>query len=348
MQVGLLSLGDLITDPVTGHRRTAAERHRNLVEQAVAAERLGFFSVHLGEHHFCEYIVSSPAVVLAAIAERTTTLRLSTGVTLGVNLDPVRVAEDYATIDVLSGGRVEPVIGRGTFFPHVFAGFGQDPRRARAMFAEHLELLIRLWTEEKVTWSGSYRTPLDGVTTHPRPVQQPRPPIWVGGGASPESVELAARLGLGLMLPTVFGTPETFRPMVELYEHRWAAHGHDPALRRVGCVSHAHVAATSARARQRWEPRYRAYIEWVNDLVHRSTGGASSGLGAFDFDRMCATTAICGSPAEVIDRMGTLREVLHLDTHLVMFDMGGLPDDELFDTIELFGTDVLAAATAGR
>lgn len=347
MQVGLLSLGDLITDPVTGQRRSAAERHRSIVDQAIAAERFGFSNVHLGEHHFCEYILSSPAVVLAAIAERTTTLRLSTGVTLGVNLDPVRIAEDYATIDVLSGGRVEPVIGRGTFFPHTFAGFGQDATQARATFAEHLELLVRLWSEENVTWSGRFRSPLDGVTTHPRPVQLPHPPIWVGGGASPESVELAARLGLGLMLPTVFGAMEMFVPMVELYESRWAVHGHDPARRRIGCVSHAHVAPTSAAARRRWEPRYRAYIEWVNDLVRRSTGGASRGLGAFDFDRLCTTTAICGSPAEVVDRMGMMRELLHLDTHIVMFDMGGLPDDALFDTIELFGTDALAAAAAG-
>lgn len=117
MQVGLLSLGDLITDPVTGRRATPAERHRSLVEQAVLAEQVGFTSVHLGEHHFCEYILSSPAIVLAAIAERTSTMRLSTGVTLGVHNDPVRVAEDYATVDLLSGGRVEPVIGRGTFFP---------------------------------------------------------------------------------------------------------------------------------------------------------------------------------------------------------------------------------------
>ena len=146
MDVGLLTLGDLITDPLTGARRTHAERHRNVVDQAVLAEQVGFTSFHVGEHHFCDYILSSPPVVLAAIAERTTTLRLSTGVTLGVNLDPVRLAEDYATVDVLSGGRVEPCIGRGTFFPHTFAGFGQDPRNARAMFAEHLELLLALWS----------------------------------------------------------------------------------------------------------------------------------------------------------------------------------------------------------
>lgn len=341
MQVGLLTLGDLITDPVTGRRSTPAERHRGIVEQAVLAEQVGFTSVHLGEHHFCEYILSAPAVVLAAIAERTTTLRLSTGVTLGVHNDPVRVAEDYATVDLLSGGRVEPVVGRGTFFPHTFAGFGQDPRQARAIFDEHLELLLRLWSEDDVHWSGQHRAPIEGLTVHPRPVQRPRPPVWVGGGASLESVDLAARLGLGLMLPTVFGTPETFRPMVERYEERWAHHGHDPAGRRVGCCSHTFVASTRAEARRIWEPRYRAYIEWVNELVVRSTGGRATGLGGFDFDERCATTAICGSPAEVVDRMGELRECLHLDTQILMFDMGGLPDAELRAVIELAGAEVL-------
>src|SRR4051794_7776316 len=279
MDVGLLTLGDLITDPLTGARRTHAERHRNIVDQAVLAEAVGFSSVHVGEHHFCDYIVSAPPVVLAAIAERTSTLRLSTGVALGVNLDPVRLAEDYATVDVLSGGRVEPCIGRGTFFPHTFTAFGQDPRQAHAMFAEHLELLLALWRDGEVSWSGTFRAPLDGMTTTPRPMQRPRPPIWLGAGASSSSVELAARLGLRLMLPTVFGTPEMFVPMVELYEQRWEEHGHDPAQRRIGCVSHAHVAADGAMARARWEPRYRAYIEWVNDLQTRSSAGRNRGLG---------------------------------------------------------------------
>lgn len=143
------------------------------------------------------------------------------------------------------------------------------------------------------------------------------------------------------MLPTVFGTPETFRPMVELYEERWAHYGHDEAGRRVGCCSHAFVAGTAGEARRIWEPRYRAYIEWVNELVFRSTGGRGGGMGGFDFDERCATTAICGSPTEVVDRMGELRETLHLDTHLLMFDMGGLPDAELRDVIELAGAEVI-------
>jgi alkanesulfonate monooxygenase SsuD/methylene tetrahydromethanopterin reductase-like flavin-dependent oxidoreductase (luciferase family) len=341
VHVGLLTLGDLLTDPLTGARRTHAERHRNIVDQAVLAEAAGFTSIHVGEHHFCDYIVSSPPVVLAAIAERTTTLRLSTGVALGVNLDPVRLAEDYATVDVLSGGRVEPCIGRGTFFPHTFAAFGQDPRQAGAMFAEHLEVLLALWGGDEVRWSGSFRAPLAGPTTAPRPVQRPRPPIWLGAGASVASVELAARLGLWLMLPTVFGTPEQFVPMVQLYEQRWDELGHDPEARRIGCVSHAHVRHDSAEARSRWEPRYRAYIEWVNELQSRSSEGRNPGLGGFDFERLCRHTALCGTPAEVLERMAAIQDLLHLDTHVVMLDMGGMPDEELFPTIDLFGAEII-------
>ncbi len=339
MDVGLLSLGDLMTDPVTGIRRTAVQRHRSLVDQAVLAEQVGFTSVHLGEHHFCDYIVSAPAVVLAAIAERTTTLKLSTGVTLGVNLDPVRIAEDYATVDVLSNGRVEPVIGRGTFFPHTFDAFGQDPRDAKDVFAENVELLCRLWREENVTWTGSFRSPVTELTTQPRPVNSTGPAMWIGGGVSMESVDLAARLGLRLMLPTVFGTLEMFRPAVDRYLEQWEASGRNPADRHIGSCNHCFVHPTNARAT--WEPRYRAYIEWVNDLVRTSTKGVSGGLGHFDFDRLTANTALCGTVDEVVDRMGVMAETLHLDTQILMFDMGGLPDEELYDVIARVGNEMI-------
>jgi alkanesulfonate monooxygenase SsuD/methylene tetrahydromethanopterin reductase-like flavin-dependent oxidoreductase (luciferase family) len=339
--VGLLTLGDLITDPITGERRTAAQRHRSIVNQAVLAEQVGFSSVHIGEHHFCDYIVSSPAVLLAAIAERTTTLKLSTGVTLGVNLDPLRIAEDYATVDVLSEGRVEPVIGRGTFFPHTYDGFGQQPAEAKAVFAEHLELLCRVLREENVTWSGEHRSPVTDLTTHPRPFHPGGPAMWVGAGVSMESIDLAARFGLRLMLPTVFGTPAMFRPAVDRYIEQLDRYGHDVAARRIGACHHTFVHADSAMAKARWEPRYRAYIEWVNDLVRWSTNGASNGLGTFDFDALTANTALCGSPDEVVNRMGELREALRLDTQILMLDMGGMPDGELFDAINLVGSVVL-------
>lgn len=339
MDVGLLSLGDLLTDPVTGLKVTQAQRHRSLVEQAVLAEQVGFRSVHLGEHHFCDYILSAPPVVLAAIAERTSTLRLSTGVTLGANLDPVRVAEDYATVDLLSGGRVEPVVGRGTAFPHTFAAFGQDATAARACFDEHVELLVRIWeTDGPVTWSGQHRTALDGVTVLPRPMQTPRPPLWLGAG-SIESVELAARLGLWLILPTVFGRPEAFVPVAEHYLACWEAAGRARADARIGCVSHCHVGATSQQARATWEPRYTTYMTWVTDFVAKGMGIAT--MPAFDYDSTVRSLALCGSPAEVLHRMGELQEMLHLDTHLVMFDMGGLPEPELQETITRFGAEVI-------
>ncbi|MGB5757157.1 MAG: LLM class flavin-dependent oxidoreductase, partial [Acidimicrobiales bacterium] len=193
-----MSLGDLLPDPATGTTVSEAQRHRSLVDQAVQAERLGFTSIHLGEHHFSDYMLSAPPVVLAAIGERTTTLRLSTAVTLAGNLDPVRVAEDYATVDVLSGGRVEIVAGRGSLFTKTYQGFGHDVETARQRYDESVNLLVRLLREEDVTWDGSFRTPLQRHTTRPRPAGQM--PVWIGAG-SKESATLAADIGGRLMLP---------------------------------------------------------------------------------------------------------------------------------------------------
>lgn len=341
LDVGLLSLGDLITDPVTGERRTPAQRHRNLVEQAVVAEAVGMNRVHLGEHHLCEYILASPTVVLGAIAERTSKVRLSHGVALGVNNSPIRLAEDFSTLDALSAGRAEPCLGRGNYFPHVYTAFGQDPADAAGVFAEHVELVVRLLGEESVTWSGRHHPPLNGVTLHPRPTQLPRPPIWVGAGGSLGSVQLAGRLGLWVMLPTVFGSVDMFRPAVEAYRAAWAEAGHDPAGARIGACTHLWVAPSSQQARAQWEARYRAYIEWVNELVAWSTGRPLAGFGAFDFDQRTSQSAVCGSPAEVTDRLGSIAEALSLDTSIVMLDMGGMPDAELFPAIELFGAEVL-------
>jgi alkanesulfonate monooxygenase SsuD/methylene tetrahydromethanopterin reductase-like flavin-dependent oxidoreductase (luciferase family) len=304
---------------------------------------VGMTSVHLGEHHFSEYILSSPQVVLAAIAERTTTLRLSNGVALAANRDPVLIAEEYATLDVLSDGRVEPCFGRGTLFPDVYVGFGQDEALAKEQFAEHLELIVQLWSEESVTWQGRFRPPLHDVTVYPRPVQDP-PPIWIGAGMSVESIDLAARLGCSLMLPTVFGNWEIFRPVVDRYIEQWDRQGRDPGDRRIGACSHCFVAADGADARRRWEPRYLHYLQSVvawQQASARRVGGSIANFPLHDFDTMTSTIAICGSPAEVTDRMAAARQALQLDTHILMYDMGGMPHDEVIEAIELTGAEVL-------
>jgi alkanesulfonate monooxygenase SsuD/methylene tetrahydromethanopterin reductase-like flavin-dependent oxidoreductase (luciferase family) len=347
MECGLLVLGDHLPNPHTGERLSQAERHRQIVELAVRGEEIGLGSVWLGEHHGCDYILSSPPVVLAAIAERTRRMRLGTGVTLLGTLDPLRAAEDYATVDVLSGGRVEVVAGRGVL-RRTYADFGLDPDRSREAFEEKVELLLRLWREEDVRSDGRHRAPLAGVTAQPRPLQRPHPPVWIGGGSSFDSIDLAARLGLALMLPSVLGPPEAFVLHVERYRERFVP-GPAGGAPRVGACSHVHVARDGRAARARWEPYHMGYIRWVL-LELMPWGGLNigpSGLrpppptAAPDFETLCRGPSICGSPAEVADRIGAIRERLGVDLHIAMFDHGGIPEPELQDALELYGKEVL-------
>ncbi|RIK99301.1 MAG: hypothetical protein DCC71_20380 [Proteobacteria bacterium] len=340
LEIGLLSLGDCLADPTSGARPTPAERHRAILEEAVLSESVGFDSVWLGEHHFCDYVLASPPVLLAAIAARTRRIRLGTAVTLLANLDPVRVAEDYATVDAISDGRVELVAGRGILVD-AYEAFGQKTDESRERFRENLALLRRLWSETEVRWSGRFRAPLDAVTVEPRPVQRPHPPIWVGGGSSPHSVDLAAELGLPLMLPSVLAPALDFRPLVERYRSRWQAAGHDPAAARVGCCHHVHVGASTQEARERWRPYYLNYLAFVDRVWSRRELVHAKAKVELDYDRLLAGVAICGSPAEVADRIAAARDALGLDVHLSMFDLGGLPPAAVAESVERFAAEVI-------
>jgi alkanesulfonate monooxygenase SsuD/methylene tetrahydromethanopterin reductase-like flavin-dependent oxidoreductase (luciferase family) len=346
VEIGWTTMGDLLPDPVTGRWLTQAERYRMIVEGAVLAEQAGFWCVSVGEHHFCDYIISAPPVLLAAIAERTSRLRVGTAVALGANNDPVRLAEDYATLDVLSGGRVELVVGRGNLYEHTFTAFGQDPGDSRLIYNERVELLVKALNEQQLQWTGNSRPPFCNFTTQPRPVQQPLP-VWVGGGSSMDSAEFAAVQALPLMLPGVLGPPRRFIPLVEHYRARWAELGHDPANCRVGSVAHTFVAPTSQEARRLMEPRMEVYMGWVRELISISTPHMADFVPPFDFEGLITRgPTICGSPAEVIDRIGYYKDTLGLDVFLLMCDMGGLPPEELATTLELAGKSVLPAFTA--
>src|SRR5277367_2656922 len=267
VKLSLMSLGDVVTDPVTGTAESAAQRHRAIVEAAVVADSAGFEGVHVGEHHGLEYTTSAPPVILSAIGERTSNLRLSTAVTLAANLDPIRMAEDYATVDALSGGRCEVVVGRGNFFVSTYTLFGQRLEDSHELFAQNVELLTQLWAGKEVNWAGSrHRAPISEFVLQPVPVGAM--PLWVGGGASESSTELAARLGLDLMLPSAFGNPSMFVPVVETYREKFASYGHTHQP-RIGACWHVNVATTSQAARARWEPRYRAYFELMNTIIPR-------------------------------------------------------------------------------
>ncbi|QQQ78919.1 LLM class flavin-dependent oxidoreductase [Saccharothrix sp. 6-C] len=336
MDVYLLILGDHLPNPYTGRAVTECDRLRAMVEQAVVAEEAGFTGVAIGEHHFTRYIVSAPELLLATIADRTSTLRLSTGVTLLAHHDPVRVAENLATLDVLSRGRAELIVARGVS-QRTDAAFGvQDDLRAR--FDENLRLLLRLLEEKHVTWEGKYRSPLVDVTTTPRPVQQPRPLVWIGSGSA-VSADLAVELGLPLMLPSTLRDPGTHRPVVERYRAAMGGGG------RVALPSHVFVAPTAAEARATWRPHLAAYAEFADPW---------RGDGDVDVDLLMEGAAVCGDPAEVTERLNRLTGLLGLDAQLVMVDIGGLPHQAVLDAIRLFGREVLpnldpsSARAAGR
>ncbi len=336
MELALASLGDLLPNPHTGISQTEAQRHRSFVDQGVLAERLGFHAIHLGEHHFSSYMLSAPAVVLAAIAERTSTIRLGTSVTLVGNNDPVRLAEDYSTVDLLSGGRVEIVSGRGAPFVATYHGFGQSVETARERYDENVRLLHRLLSETNVSWAGNFRSGFDDLTVRPRPLDHI--PLWVGAG-SRQSVHLAAELGAGLMLPSVFGSPELFRPIVEWYHEEWAAAGRPESEAKVGAISHTHVAQTVEEAKARWKPYYQNYWGFVGGLLLP----AGYKWPPFEYDNLLSGPAVCGSPQSVIEQMGHWNEMLGLDRHLFMFDLGGIETELLTESLELFAAEAMPA-----
>ncbi|SEH02165.1 Flavin-dependent oxidoreductase, luciferase family (includes alkanesulfonate monooxygenase SsuD and methylene tetrahydromethanopterin reductase) [Nonomuraea solani] len=326
MDVYLLILGDHLPDPRTGNAPSEPDRIRAMVDQAVVAEEAGFAGVAIGEHHFTRYIVSAPALLLAAIAARTTTLRLSTGVTLLAHHDPVRVAEELATLDVLSHGRAELIVARGTS-RETDVAFGIAPSDLRPRFHEYLRLLLKLLQEENVTWRGTFRSPLANVTTTPRPIQYPHPTLWVGSGSA-ASAGFAAELGMPLMLPSTLRDPRIYVDVVAGYRRDHPG--------RVALPCHVYVAEHDAR--ERWRPHLEAYAAFASPW--RGDGDA------IDVDRLMEGAAICGEPSEVADRLNAQQKLLGLDAHLVLIDIGGLALDEVLAAIRLFGEKVIPQLAA--
>jgi alkanesulfonate monooxygenase SsuD/methylene tetrahydromethanopterin reductase-like flavin-dependent oxidoreductase (luciferase family) len=328
MDLGLITFGSLLADARTGTRLSQRQRLTDVVRAAREAEDLGFAWYTVGEHHFRDRdVIPNPALVLAAIAQETSTIRLATGTTLVANRDPVLLAEDYALLDLLSDGRLELIAG-GSFFPEPYDVFGQAPETKGARKRENLDLLLRLWTEERVSWEGTFRPPLRDVLVQPR-ILQPRPPVWVSGGTNPESVRLAVDYGLPMVFGTTAREPSSFVEPFNAYREQWRAARTDPPG-TLGAASHVFVAETSQQAHSLWF----SYIE--SYLSARKTG-------PLDFDSYVGDDgpALCGSPAEVVDKLGRLRELWGHDLHLLAVDIGGIPYATVQRASELIASDVL-------
>lgn len=343
MELGIYTFAELTPDPATGRTVTPHQRLRDLIEEIELADQVGLDVFGVGEHHRPDFAASAPAVVLAAAAERTRDIRLTSAVTVLSSDDPVRVFESFSTLDLLSGGRAEIMAGRGSFIES-FPLFGYDLDDYDELFAAKLELLIALLDQERVTWSGPHRPPLHDVTVYPRPLQE-RIPLWIAVGGNPESVVRAGVLGVPMALAIIGGEPARFAPLANL--HRQAAehggHGRLP----FSINSHGYVADTSQRAADEAFPAFKVTM----DRIGRERGWPPMSREDFEASRTLHGANLVGSPHEVAEKILHQHEIFGHDRFLIQLSVGTLPHDRIMRAIELLGTEVapvVRAATASR
>jgi probable LLM family oxidoreductase len=327
VELGVYTFAELTDDSVTPR-----ERLRNLLEEIELADQVGLDVFGVGEHHRPDFTVSAPAVVLAAAAERTRRIRLTSAVSLLSSDDPVRVFEAFATLDLLSGGRAEIMAGRGSFIES-FPLFGYELRDYDELFAEKLELLLRLRESERVTWSGKHRASLEGRGVYPRPLQE-RLPIWVAVGGTPESAARAGTLGLPMALAIIGGLPERFVPFAELHRRAAAEVGHGRLPLSIN--SHGFVADSSQGAA---DVAYPAFAQMM-DRIGRERGWPPMQRQDFDASLTRRGANFVGSPQQVVEKILFQHELFGHDRFLVQFSVGTLPHAKLMRSIELFGTEV--------
>lgn len=337
MEIGIYSFGELTPDATTGHLITPQERLRNLLEEIEVADQVGLDVFGVGEHHRPDYLVSSPAVVLAAAAARTSRIKLTSAVTVLSSDDPVRVFQDFATIDLISGGRAEIMAGRGSFIES-FPLFGYDLDDYDSLFIEKLELLLQLREDERVTWSGKHRPPIHDRGVYPRPLQD-RIPIWIAVGGTPHSVVRAATLGLPIALAIIGGAPERFVPLIDLYRESARRAGHDPDSLPVSINSHGWIADDSARAAAEALP---PYLD-VMGRIGRERGWPPITRYQFDAERSPRGALLVGDPQEVIDKILFEYELFRNDRFLIQLTVGTMPHEKVLRAIELLGTVVAPA-----
>lgn len=340
MEIGLYTFAETTPDPRTGRTISAADRLRNLMEEIELADQVGLDVFGVGEHHRADYSVSTPAVVLAAAASRTKRIRLTSAVSVLSSDDPVRVFQEFATLDLLSGGRAEIMAGRGSFIES-FPLFGYNLEDYDELFAEKLDLLLQLRESERVTWRGKHRAPLSAQPVYPRPIQNPLP-VWIAVGGTPQSAVRAATLGLPMALAIIGGQPARFAPFVELYREAGRRAGHGEATLRVSINSHGFIADTSQAAA---ESSFPAYAE-VMTRIGRERGWPPLTRESFEAQRGPRGALLIGSPQEVIDKMLWEHELFRYDRFLLQLTVGTMPHAEVLRAIELFGTVVAPAVRA--
>jgi len=328
LELGLYTFADV------GPQVAPAQRLRNLLEEIELADQIGVDVFGVGEHHRPDYAVSAPAVVLAAAAERTKNIRLTSAVTALSSDDPIRVFQNFATLDLLSGGRAEIMAGRGSFIES-FPLFGYDLGNYDELFAEKLDLLLKLRESERVTWSGRHRARLEDAGVYPRPVQDPLP-VWIAVGGTPQSVVRAALLGLPLAIAIIGGRPERFAPLARLYREAASQAGHDLARLPIGINSHTYVAETSQQASDEYFPTYAAMM----NRIGRERGWSAMTREQFEMGRSPRGALLVGSPEQVAEKILFEHELFGHARFMAQISVGTMAHAKVMRAIELFGTEV--------
>ncbi|WP_407571897.1 LLM class flavin-dependent oxidoreductase [Deinococcus altitudinis] len=336
MEIGIDSFAAVVSDPLTGEILSSADRLHNLIEEIELADRVGVHSFGVGEHHRQEYLDSAPTLILAAAASRTSRIRLTSAVTVLSADDPVRVFQDFATLDLLSRGRAEIVAGRGSA-TEAYPLFGHDLRNYDSLFEENLGLLLQLRTDTRPHWSGKHRAPLSGQGVFPRPVQEELP-IWVGVGGTPESFVRAGTLGLPLMVAIIGGEFRRFRPLVDLYREAGRRAGHAPEKLRVGMHAFGFVGDTTRQAADAFYPGHARLM----GVLGKERGWPAPNRAQFDASVSPAGPFMIGDPETVVEKLLYANDALGgLDR--VTFQMTNvlLPHETMLRAITLLGTEVI-------
>ncbi|MEQ6378584.1 LLM class flavin-dependent oxidoreductase [Bacillaceae bacterium S4-13-58] len=335
IEIGIYTLADIGPDPLTGKAITAKERIAEIIQAAKLADEAGLDVFGVGEHHRLDYASSSPAVLLAAIAQVTKQIRLTSTTSVLSTLDPVRLFEDFATLDLLSDGRAEILAGRGAFIES-FPLFGYSTNDYDELFEEHMELLLQLNQKETVTWSGKFRSSLKNAEITPRPVQE-KIPLWIGVGGTPESAVRAGRLGVGMALAILGGPPERFKPLVDLYRQAGMEAGHTPQSLKIGVTGHAYLADTTQQAKDEFYPYYSNYWEYVN-----RQRGMQTRMTRDQFEQLASpdTALFVGSPQQVSEKILQQYELFGHRRFLAQLDVGGQPIEKVAKGIELLATEI--------
>tara|TARA_R110000868_G_scaffold259361_7_gene517395 strand:- start:16178 stop:17209 length:1032 start_codon:yes stop_codon:yes gene_type:complete len=332
MELGLYTFVENTPDPETGKLLHPSERLANLMEEIKLADESGLDVFAIGEHHREEFVASSPTTILAAAASVTEKIKLSTAVTVLGSEDPVRVYQQFATLDLLSKGRAEIIVGRGSFIES-FPLFGYDLHNYEELFEEKLELLLKLRESEKVTWEGKYRPSFKNLGIYPQPNQK-KIPIWRAVGGTPKSAYVTGALGLPLAIAIIGGYPAQFKQMSDLHAKGAADHGQEK--QKLSINSHGFIGDTSKEASDIAFPAFKQ----VMDKIGRERGWAPMQRNQFDASTTLEGANFVGSPQEVIDKIMYQYEIFKHDRFLMQMTVGSIPHSKLMKSIELFATKV--------